>query len=79
VGLPHPVLGQSIAVAAVPLEQSPASEAAILDACRRALPAYMLPARVELRAAALPRNPNGKIDRKLLSQQFADVFAEQPA
>jgi acyl-CoA ligase (AMP-forming) (exosortase A-associated) len=79
VGLPHPVLGQSIAVAAVPLEQSPASEADILDACRRALPAYMLPARVELRADALPRNPNGKIDRKLLQQQLAQHDTNETA
>jgi acyl-coenzyme A synthetase/AMP-(fatty) acid ligase len=39
----------------------------------------MLPARIIMAEASLPRNPNGKIDRKLLSQQFANVFEEQTA
>jgi acyl-CoA ligase (AMP-forming) (exosortase A-associated) len=79
VGLPHPVLGQSVAVVAVPLENAPADEAAIIDACRRALPAYMLPAQVELRHEALPRNPNGKIDRKLLQQELAAKHINESA
>jgi acyl-CoA ligase (AMP-forming) (exosortase A-associated) len=77
VGLPHPVLGQCIAVVALPLQDAqtaPADQAAILDACRRALPAYMLPSHVELRTEALPRNPNGKIDRKLLQQELAQRY-----
>jgi acyl-CoA ligase (AMP-forming) (exosortase A-associated) len=81
VGLPHPVLGQSIAVAAVPLQAQgePAGQAEIIDACRRALPAYMVPAHVELREEALPRNPNGKIDRKLLQQELAQRYTNQTA
>ena len=31
---------------------------------RRLLPAYMVPTQVELRAGPLPRNANGKIDRR---------------
>jgi acyl-CoA synthetase (AMP-forming)/AMP-acid ligase II len=27
-------------------------------------------------ATSLPRNPNGKIDRKLLSQQYENTFME---
>jgi acyl-coenzyme A synthetase/AMP-(fatty) acid ligase len=34
------------------------------------MPAYMVPARIELHEGALPRNPNGKIDRKALSAAF---------
>jgi acyl-CoA synthetase (AMP-forming)/AMP-acid ligase II len=34
----------------------------------------MVPAHVELRREALPRNPNGKIDRKGLAQEFAGMF-----
>jgi hypothetical protein len=31
------------------------------------------------RRAALPRNPNGKIDRKELAGEFADAFQEEAA
>mgnify|MGYP000162021014 CR=1 FL=1 len=71
VGVPHPALGQSIAVVAVALPGSPASADSVLDACRRALPSYMVPTHVEIRHASLPRNPNGKIDRKLLQAELA--------
>jgi acyl-CoA ligase (AMP-forming) (exosortase A-associated) len=71
IGLPHPTLGQSIAVVAVALPEAPASADTVLDACRRELPAYMVPAQVEIRHDSLPRNPNGKIDRKLLQAELA--------
>ena len=31
------------------------------------MPAYMVPSAIEIVAGPLPRNPNGKIDRKLLA------------
>jgi acyl-CoA synthetase (AMP-forming)/AMP-acid ligase II len=34
----------------------------------------MVPARIIERKGSLPRNPNGKIDRKLLAQEFARLF-----
>ena len=37
---------------------------ALLDACRERLPSFMQPHEIRWSAAALPRNPNGKIDRK---------------
>jgi len=46
----------------------------VLKRCREKLPAFMLPAKVDLRNGPLPRNPNGKIDRKSLSSEFADLF-----
>ena len=36
----------------------------------------MLPARIVMSDTSLPRNPNGKIDRKLLSLQFENIFME---
>lgn len=78
VGLSDPTLGQRIAVIAVALPQAPASAATVLDACRRALPAYMVPAHVELRQESLPRNPNGKIDRKLLQAELAQLHTRKP-
>ncbi|MFS2016948.1 acyl-CoA ligase (AMP-forming), exosortase A system-associated [Massilia sp. CT11-108] len=67
-GIDHPQLGQAIAVIAVPVEEGAIDGAALLAECKRRLPAYMVPARIDLRAGPLPRNPNGKIDRNLLRQ-----------
>jgi acyl-CoA ligase (AMP-forming) (exosortase A-associated) len=65
-GIDHPQLGQAIAVIAVPVEDDVIDNTALLAECKRRLPAYMVPARIDLRAGPLPRNPNGKIDRNLL-------------
>ena len=67
-GIDHPQLGQAIAVIAVPAEEGVVDAAALLAECKRHLPAYMVPARVDLHTGPLPRNPNGKIDRNLLRQ-----------
>jgi acyl-CoA synthetase (AMP-forming)/AMP-acid ligase II len=67
-GIDHPQLGQAIAVIAVPVEEGVIDVNALLAECKRRLPAYMVPARIDLRAGQLPRNPNGKIDRNLLRQ-----------
>ena len=45
----------------------------VIAVCRRELPTYMVPALVELRVA-LPRNPNGKIDRPAVAAQFSEQF-----
>jgi acyl-CoA synthetase (AMP-forming)/AMP-acid ligase II len=34
----------------------------------------MVPARVTVREGSLPRNPNGKIDRKLMAQEMLGLF-----
>jgi acyl-CoA ligase (AMP-forming) (exosortase A-associated) len=67
-GIDHPQLGQAIAVISVPVEEGAIDAAALLAECKRRLPAYMVPARIDVRAGPLPRNPNGKIDRNLLRQ-----------
>jgi acyl-CoA synthetase (AMP-forming)/AMP-acid ligase II len=63
--VPHAVLGQAIVLVAV---GAALDGEALLAACKQALPAYMVPSRVDMRAQPLPRNPNGKIDRKALAQ-----------
>ena len=69
-GVPHATLGQAI-VAVVTAKADRSLEAsALLAACRQRLPLYMMPARIEVRSEALPRNPNGKIDRKLLAAEL---------
>jgi len=69
-GVPHPVLGQAIVVVATPKSTAVLDVATLLAACRDRLPAYMVPARIEVRAGPLPRNPNGKIDRKAIGAEF---------
>jgi len=46
--------------------------AALLAECRIRMPAYMVPAGIEVREGPLPRNPNGKIDRKTLSTAWVE-------
>lgn len=74
IGVPHPVLGQAVLLVAVPHDTSDAAAEALLEACRRELPAYMVPARIVLRRTCLPRNPNGKIDRVGLASELAGLF-----
>ena len=66
-GVEHAVLGQAVHVIATPPPNGGEIDmAALMQQCRVHMPAYMVPAAVEVRAGPLPRNPNGKIDRKLL-------------
>ncbi|MCS6945897.1 MAG: acyl-CoA ligase (AMP-forming), exosortase A system-associated [Sutterellaceae bacterium] len=69
-GVPHETLGQSIALVATPRDGVPLSVEQLLTACRERLPSYMVPLHIEIRAGPLPRNPNGKIDRKALAAQL---------
>ena len=73
-GIAHPLLGQAIVVVATPKSTPDLDTDALLGKCRERLPAYMVPARVIGRRISLPRNPNGKIDRKLLAQEFRELF-----
>jgi acyl-CoA ligase (AMP-forming) (exosortase A-associated) len=74
VGVPHPALGQAI-VCLVTLRDDEEEMTAddVLVHCRAQLPGYMVPRAVVLREA-LPRNPNGKIDRSGLAQEMASMF-----
>ena len=75
-GVDSSALGQAIQVIATPPEGEAALDtAALLAACRQHMPAYMVPAAVQSAAGSLPRNPNGKIDRKLLSTAWVDARA----
>jgi acyl-CoA ligase (AMP-forming) (exosortase A-associated) len=74
-GVPHPALGQAIVLLAVAREGA-LDAAALLKECQRRLPAYMVPVHVEIRDGQFPRNPNGKIDRKLLREPFLTMFDE---
>jgi len=72
-GVDHRTLGQVIQVIATPAAGSDELDCdALLAACRQHMPAYMVPAGVEVLSGPLPRNPNGKIDRKLLATAWVD-------
>jgi acyl-coenzyme A synthetase/AMP-(fatty) acid ligase len=77
-GAEHALLGQVIHVVATPPAGAYELDVpALLDACRSRMPAYMVPAAVHPMAGPLPRNPNGKIDRKLLAAQVAETPRER--
>jgi acyl-CoA ligase (AMP-forming) (exosortase A-associated) len=75
-GMEHPVLGQAIhVVATAPTGAAGVDTQALLAECRARMPAYMVPAAVRVVDGPLPRNPNGKIDRKLLATQWPEEAA----
>ena len=70
-GVEHPALGQVIQVIATPPDGgSTVDVGALLARCKQSMPAYMVPTGVEVVSGPLPRNANGKIDRKLLSTTY---------
>ncbi len=71
-GVDHPSLGQVIQVIATPPAGGQLDKAALLGECRSRMPAYMVPAGIDVRQGPLPRNPNGKIDRKTLSTEWME-------
>ena len=71
-GVDHAMLGQAIQVIATAPAGSALDVAALLTECRASMPAYMVPAGVEVSIGPLPRNANGKIDRRALLAQWLE-------
>jgi len=72
-GVDHAALGQAIQVIATPPPGADTIDLpALLAECRARMPAYMVPAGIETVAGPLPRNPNGKIDRKTLATGWVE-------
>lgn len=74
-GVDHAALGQAIVLVAQPAAGAEPDTKRLIDACKEQLPAFMVPQHVDWLDHSLPRNANGKIDRKLLSQERAGLFA----
>ena len=72
-GIPHPALGQAVVAVIKPLrEDFNASE--LIAHCKQHLPNFMVPLQVIAYSSDLPRNPNGKIDRKRLVEALSGLF-----
>lgn len=75
-GVEHPSWGQAIEVVATPpVGATELDRTQLLAQCRLRLPAYMVPAALHPHAGPLPRNANGKIDRKALAAEFTAATA----
>jgi acyl-CoA synthetase (AMP-forming)/AMP-acid ligase II len=75
IGVPHETQGQAIVIVATPPADGARDGEAVIAACRAKLPPFMAPQRVVFRDA-LPRNPNGKIDRKQIAADLETMFKE---
>lgn len=74
-GIPHPTLGQGIVLVASPPAGVQTDAERLLLSLRRRLPRYMVPLTIEWRDA-LPRNPNGKLDRTALKRELEQYFID---
>lgn len=75
IGVDHEQLGQAIWVVATAKGDNCLDMEAIMAYCRVEMPTYMVPHRI-MERNSLPRNANGKVDRKAIS---ADLKKEEDA
>lgn len=78
IGVPHPELGQAVVIVATGPDGKALDAEGLMAAARAELPAYMVPRRV-VEIDAMPRNANGKPDRKGLSLAHQDTFRKEEA
>ena len=72
-GVPHPELGQAIIAIVTSTGENTDPENGIITELKKQLPAYMIPHQIHVRDE-IPRNANGKFDRKRLYLEFENVF-----
>lgn len=72
-GVPHAELGQAIVVAATNNSDADIAMESVIAELKKHLPPYMLPQKIVI-LKQLPRNANGKFDRKQLYLQFENTF-----
>ena len=75
-GVDHPTLGSAIQIIAThAIGVRTGGINSLLFECKARMPPYMIPVGIEFVDGPLPRNPNGKIDRKLLSTEWVERHA----
>lgn len=72
-GVPDVELGQAIVLLLVLKENTSLSAQDVINKCKKAMPNFMHPKHTEVHSA-LPRNPNGKVDRSLLSKEMKEKY-----
>jgi malonyl-CoA/methylmalonyl-CoA synthetase len=70
IGLPHPDFGEGVAAVVI----GTGEEAELIAACRASLAAYKSPKRIVF-VDELPRNAMGKVQKNLLRERYAGLFA----
>jgi acyl-CoA synthetase (AMP-forming)/AMP-acid ligase II len=73
IGVPHPVLGQSL-VAIIVAKSAELTEKRVLRHCLTSLPNYMLPKHIVF-VHSLPRNANNKFERNHWKEEYKNLFA----
>ena len=74
IGVPHPDFGETVVAVIVPAKGQAPEEAALAEACKESLARFKHP-RAFVMAEALPRNTMGKVQKNLLRDAHAGMFA----
>ncbi|HZZ69786.1 MAG TPA: malonyl-CoA synthase [Phenylobacterium sp.] len=74
IGVPHPDFGEGVVAVVIGAQGEALDEAAMIAQCRGQLAAYKSPKRVVF-VDELPRNTMGKVQKNLLRDRYADLFA----
>lgn len=75
-GVSNLELGQAIVLLIVVKDDHQISEKDLLNKCKKNLPNFMHPKWLEIRSH-LPRNPNGKVDRSMLSKEMKEKYSNE--
>ncbi len=75
IGAPHPDFGEAVIAVVVPAAGHAVDRAELIERIKPQLAAYKAPKHV-VSLPALPRNSMGKVQKNLLRQEYAGLFAE---
>lgn len=73
-GVKHPRLGEAVVTVVTAATGVDLTAQALKAECAKRLPAFMAPQHIDIAVAPLPRNANGKFDRKTLAAERAGLF-----